>query len=196
MGERDNVLRFCAEQRDEMERVWRRLGRYEGESGEAFCAYVFATCEPPPAETWDDETFAPGPQLPKPKAIRCEMPRYVRLLYPNRSNTDIFGHVLRKFSRATRASGVLILAESWLKSVDTPDYETAKRLRAEMPESLADAPGREEALTMSLEHIAVGRRLWSARILRGPDRLAPWDMKDMTESPTDSRLTGIVDTSS
>ncbi len=199
MGKRENVLRFCEEQRNDMERCWRKLGRYET-NGNAYCAWVFATHEPGPPETWTPDEWPPGPPMERPRPVRCELPRAIQLLRPGRSNTDIFGGVLRKFAEATRAEGVLICSEAWFKTYASPgdpafDRQKARRLRAEDPEDLADAPGREEALFMSLEHVAVGRRAWRAIIQRNPNRLDPWVMMDMTDSPLGERLTGIVDTS-
>lgn len=199
MGKRENVLRFCEEQRNDMERCWRKLGRYET-NGNAYCAWVFATHEPGGPETWTPEDWPPGPPMERPRPIRVELPSWARLLRPNDRNTDLFGSTLRKLARATRAEGVLICSEMWCKEYGDPgdpnfDEGKARRLRAEDPESLEDAPGREEALFMSLEHVAVGRRAWCATIRRSPDRLDPWKTLDMTTSPLTDRLTGIVDTS-
>jgi hypothetical protein len=194
-NERDDALRFCSEQRSEMERNWAKNGQFIYQ-GQSFCAWVFATHEPGGPETWTPEEWGVGPKMERPRTILVTLPKFA--MRPDLRNTDIFGYMLRKFAKATVASGVLVCAESWIKEYrgEGMSEVDVRRLRAEDPASLEHAPGRQEALFMSLEHRAVGRRAWRSIIQRNPSRLLPWEQADMTTSPLTCNLTGIVDTSS
>lgn len=192
MSERENVLRFCAEQRSEMERVWKKLGRYES-NGNAYNAWVQATHEPVGPK--DDRPH--GPPLPRPKWMRVELPLWISFARPNERNTDIFGDVLRALARTSKANGVIIMSEMWFKKYEGADtYEKARELRRQDPKNLAEAQGRAEALFLSLEHVHVGRRSWMAEIHRNPDKLSPWDERNMDDAPLDAILHGIVNTGS
>lgn len=168
-----DVLRFCREQRDEMEANWRRNGCFEV-NGFSFAAWVFATRKFDTTHI-DPKLWVPGERLERPKAQYCALPRIGHLVTQNKRGTDVFAYVLREYARATAAIGAVICAEIW--AIELEGYkkdEEARRARAELPEDLGDAPGRVERLYMSLEHSAIGQRCWWADIRRDPTRLEPW----------------------
>jgi len=166
---REGVLRFCERQRDEMEKVWHRKGRFES-NGYSFEGYVFATHDVETdrhAKTVDDATRT-GEPYGEVRAMRCRLPPLARLMFPGESNSEQFGYFMRLFATAARAIGTLVMAEAWL--LDLPEGVN----REDLPRSLEDAPGRIEALYMIVEHPATGRVLWHCRISRDPRRLHSW----------------------
>ncbi len=197
------ALAFCEEKRREMEAVFGDLGRFEM-NGYSFGGYVFATHQVMPPEgpqpygpskprTLEDviECWRTGDLLPAPRAERCRLPSFVRLVIPDDQHTAFFGRAIRALSDKSRAVGVVVMGEAWFAFPDHVPGETAEQVRARLPESLADADGREEGLFLRLEHKAAGVRMWTKRISRNPDRLeADWVPLDLPEG--EGRLVDLV----
>src|SRR5690349_5257961 len=172
---REGVLRFCERQRDEMEKVWHRHGRFVSNDHYSFEAYSFATHDielNPDAKSIDD-AIRTGEPFGEVRAMRCRLPPLVRLMFPGESNTEQFSLFLRLYAKAGRAIGTVILCEVWMVEIE------GEQRREELPQSLEHAPGRMEALCLQLEHKATGRIWWHAKIGRDPRRLYSWKQRDM-----------------
>jgi hypothetical protein len=182
------VLRFCENRRAEMVGCFDRLGQFESPSGFSFMGYAFATRR-------STHVFQPkmrtGPKLAKVEAVPMQIPKALQDIVPARQQTELFSRVVREFARATRAIGVVTMAEAWLVEAEGKQGQSVEEVRAQMPESLGDVPGRMEALLMMLEHSAAGRRVWKAAILDGPRRVGPWMEQDWDDA--EGRLVGMVD---
>jgi len=187
LAKAEDVLRFCADQREVMEQAWRSKGRFEA-NGYSFCAYVFAThapTKPPGREGGDPDTWKPGRKLDKVEAKLCQLPPIIRVLDPSQSHTATFEPTLRAYARACAAIGSLFMGEGWFVELDAKTDEEAAEKREKLPRNLEDAPGRLEKLFMQLEHQVVGSRRWFATIHRDPARLGPWEQSgDLGSSPT------------
>lgn len=83
------------------------------------------------------------------------------------------------------------MSETWLMQ-PPPEVKDLEAWRKTLPDSLADAPGRREALLMVLEHRMTGRLGWYAGIEREPTtKLLPWvDMPEMQKF--EGRLAGLA----
>jgi hypothetical protein len=181
----EGVLKFCEERRAEMLARFAEKGRFESESGFSFEAYAFMTHELDGSKT--------GKKLDAPTAHLCTLPRSLHALPPH-LHTVLFGRVLGEFAELTRATGTLLLAETWTvkKHFDTTEQAQASMgtARDEYPDDLADAPGREEQLVAMLEHHELGPRHWYAKIQRGPTRLEPW--REETPAKQIGRLANLL----
>lgn len=192
------VLRFCELRRAEMVGCWQTLGCWEV-NGFSFGGYVFATHEAEmPTEVPTDLSqlkWPTGAKLPKVTALPIRLPRAGLLMLPPEDATAFFAFSVQRYTEATRALGTLIMAESW--QVHTAEGEDPRAARERMAKNLEDEPGRQEILMMSLEHSAVGQRVWRAQIHRDPDRLDPWQLLEADDgSPVEmeGRLTGLAAT--
>jgi hypothetical protein len=171
------VLRFCEQQQREMVRCFERLGRYEG--GKAH------------GKGLDLAGWKTGQKLDQVSALPCQLPRWVEGVVPHRQHTVLFGETLRSYAKLTRAIGTLIMSETWhLHTVGEPG-KSAEEIRGQYPDDLEDAPDRQEALMLRLEHSAAGRIIWFAVIKRHPTRLEPW--QDMTPADATGRLMNLSD---
>jgi hypothetical protein len=187
------ALRFAELRRAEMVGRWETLGRWEV-NGFSFGGYVFATHEAVmPTEVPRDLRelkWPTGAKLPKVTALPLRLPRAALLMLRPEDATAFFAFCVQRYTEATRALGTLIMAESWL--VQTAEGEDP-HARERMAKNLEDEPDRQEILMMSLEHSAVGQRVWRARIHRDPDRLDPWQ-DDGSPVEMEGRLTGLAAT--
>jgi hypothetical protein len=194
LAKADDVLRFCADQREAMEANWRRNGRFEA-NGYSFCAYVFAThapSKPPGAAGAHPETWQPGRKLDRVEAKLCQLPPLLRLLDNTQSHTATFEPVLRAYARACKAVGVLFCGEGWFVKMEAASDEEALRKRAELPRSLEDAPGRIERLFMELQHQDAGIRRWFCTIQSDPRRLDRWEASENVDQAPFSRFHDIA----
>lgn len=177
------ILRFCEVRRTEMVRCFERLGRFEA-NGYAFCAYVFATHEANIPVDRDPRAWKPGRKREQVEAVLCQLPAWV-LAFPPETHTSILGQMLRLFAKATRATGAVLMTEMWLVTAASREERDA------MPHSLEYANGRREGLMMSLEHSAIGRKMWFAEIKRNPTRLEPWE--ESTVDDAEGRLVDLTE---
>lgn len=181
------MLRFCESKRGEMTRCFERIGRFE-ENGFAFCAYLIVTHEMVvPKNPKSLEDWKTGAKLPAARAVPCRLPAHpaVRLIEAMDPNAlkDVFRQSLVMQGRIQKAIGYVFMTEMWMVHTDVPkDHpdprKAAREERSRLPESLEFAPGRREALMLTLEHQAAGQALWTAEILREPTRLLEWEKKD------------------
>lgn len=176
-----DVLRFCAEKRSEMERIFWRNGRYESKSGLSFAAFLFATH----AISFEGAQVITGPRFDRVKLIEVDLPRAVHEMLPSSQHTDLFARLIRSLAKGAKAVGTLLLTEQWAIAMELDpalsadeQRRIAMERRATMPENLADAPGRIETLGMYLEHSATGRKSWWAEIQRNPLRLKRWEAQN------------------
>lgn len=192
LSTKDGVLRFCARQRDEMERVWTKRGRFESKSGLAYTGYAFNrhAVEPPFVQRPQGGfSLRRGRELERIEACPLNLPPAT--LWPgwmDGSNaTEIFGQLVEAYCRAGRAVGVLTMSEAWMANVD------------EMPDTfeygaVGRHPNRTEVLWMVLEHISIGTISWVGRITRNPTRLHPWQQSPVLKpSDCEGRLTNLIE---
>lgn len=181
------VLRCCEQQRERMVQNWRENGRFVY-NGVSTAALLIVTKDP------DD--LSP---LATPISIPCDPPaELIPLIAPERY-TEFLSGALRKASERWGGIGLIVCAEAWMVKMQGPPgkdmtIDEAVRQRAELPKSLADAPGRIESLFMFLEHVATGARMWSAEITRAPTKLHPWHQAPL--GGLAGRFQGIVGSAS
>lgn len=185
------MLRFCESKRAEMARCFERVGRFE-ENGQSFCAYLIATHEMvKPKNPRNVNDWATGARLSAPKAVLCSMPKgpLVDLLSEVDPNglKDAYAEALRIQGKLQRAIGYVFMTEMWMVQTSAPKDHPDPRAaayeeRKKLPESLEFAPGRGEALMLTLEHQAAGQAMWTAEITRNPTRLHEWEKKDYQAS--------------
>jgi hypothetical protein len=161
------VLRFCELRRAEMVGCFERLGRFEM-NGYSFGGYVFATHDV------NSDGWKTGAKLDRVNAELCRMPKALIDQIPPGRQTEVFAHVMREFTKLTRAIGTVVMTEMWHVTMPGKPGKSAEEVRDELPDSLEHAPGRCEALYLQLEHGATGRRVWVAEIKRNPTRIEPW----------------------
>jgi hypothetical protein len=200
LSTKDGVLRFCAKQRDEMERTFARRGRFESKTGHAYTGYAFIrnAVEGPWTHGTDGRlSLRRGAELGRIQTAELNLPP--ASLWPawmDGSNaTEVFGQTIEAFSRAGRALGVVVLTEAWM-NVATSD-EDFERKRSHEYGWVAKSPDRMEALYMMLEHVMFGRITWMARITRNPTRVHPWEESPVSgPSGGEGRLANLVEWSS
>lgn len=188
------VLRFCESKRAEMVRCFERVGQFE-ENGQSFFAYLFATHEVDTRGARSPDEWKTGAKMAKTTAVACRMPDspLIKLLSatdPNRVK-DIYSYVLRAQGKLQKAIGYVFMTEMWFMQMEGATPENVKRERASMPASLEHQPGRSEALFLSVEHQALGRRMWFAEILREPTRLLEW--ADRTPDDAEGRFVDLTE---
>jgi hypothetical protein len=194
------VLRFCERQRQEMERVFTRRGRFESKTGHAFTGFAFirnAIEGPWTQGTNGRPSLRRGPELEYVQSAMLNLPP--RSMWPpwmnGNNQTGVFADVIEAFSRAGRAIGVLIMSETWINQA-TSDEEFAQMREREYG-WVAKSADRQEALYMSLEHVMFGCVTWLALITREPTRLHPWKQSPIRPGgDNEGRLTNLVEWSS
>lgn len=188
------VLRFCELGRAEMVGCFERLGRFEM-NGYSFGAYVFAThgikVPATPDDRVDPSNWQTGGKLPRVAADLCRLPKVITDLIPPEQHTQLFAHVMRSYSRITKALGTLVMTEMWHANMTPADGQSPEEARAQLPDNLEHAPGRGEGLYMQLEHSATGRRVWWCEIKREPTRLGEWELREMEDAQ--GRLVNLAD---
>lgn len=179
------VLRFCEDKRAEMTRCFERVGRFE-ENGQAFCAYVFATHEVKgPARAGHVDDWKTGRKLERVSLYPCRLPSYGLERFGPVTQKNIFAQAINGLGKLSRALGYVLLSETWMATAKTLDE------RKEWPDNLEHAPGRREALFMSLEHTATGHKIWKAEILREPTRLLEWETVNLDDA--EGRFMNLVE---
>ena len=88
------------------------------------------------------------------------------------NSTAIVSAMIRTMIEKSRVRAVLITSETWMVH-----HEAKEGVRSQYPTSLADAPGRREALMQVLEERGKPAEHWFAEIHRNPDRLDPWALR-------------------
>lgn len=190
------VLNYAERQRQEMRAVFDRLGRYEHRLM-AFHATAFATHDIEPAP--GPFPFRTGPRLPAVKAVPVALPAVARVLLPPEQHTEAFAHITKKFCEMVRAVGTLLMSEMWLAHSGPLDASLSREEqrkafeeeRAARPASLEDWDDRQESLYMTLEHVAVGRKVWFATITRNPTIVHPWVEREILDM--EGRFVGLTE---
>lgn len=192
------VLRFAADKRDDMERCFHRLGRFES-NGHSFAGYAFLTHEvrgPWRAVTGGFPEPQTGPKLERVMAAALTFPPAA--LTPGlqwQERTAAFGNCIRAFIRAGKGIGALVFHEAWMaQPMSVADYQAT--IAGYEYGEIGQRHDRREALYMRLEHMAAGVHSWMREIQREPTRLMPWQHTDMTGTEyadAEGRLTGLVD---
>lgn len=160
------VLRACERQREKMVLNWRENGRFE-HCGVSCAALLIVTRGPS------------GEPLAEPEAVPCDPPAWFVAVCPPERYTEMLANCMRVAGKQWGAIGLVLCSESWMVKMEGPPgkdmtVDEAVRQRAELPCSLEHAPGRMEALTFFLDHVATGTRMWTAEITRNPTKLHPW----------------------
>jgi hypothetical protein len=188
------VLAFAKRERERMASEFDRHGRFE-RRGFSFDAWVFAThavdCDPGKSGV---DAYTTGERLPVVTAARCSPPFLLATVSDPVIQKEGFAHVLREYSKITRAIGTLFMSEIWTSQIVLPKEagrDAFEKERAARPESVEDWDDRKEALYMALEHTAAGRCYWVAPITRNPTRLGAWQEQKFDDA--EGRFVGLVE---
>lgn len=191
LSTRAGALAFAQRERERMTSLFDKHGRFE-RRGFSFDAWVFAThavdCDPSRSGV---DAYVTGARLPTVTAVRCSPPILLAVIPDPTVAKDGYAHVVREFTKITRAIGTLFMSEIWTGRATAPDRDAAMRERAARPESIEDWDDRGEALYMALEHTETGRLYWKAPITRNPTRLGAW--QELKFDDVEGRFVGLVE---
>jgi hypothetical protein len=193
----EGIREFVEIQKKVMEDTFENEGRFEV-NGYSNAVYLLKTYDMMSEEElrnlprgWiKHPELARGKKLDRVGIMAVALPSHLKYIVPDHLHTEILSKFIRFAVEATKAIGTVTLMETWVASVPGDEESDWRKARAELPESLADYEGREEALCISVEHVLIGTKFWRANITRDPTVLHPW--KEVGGVMDGGRLSGFL----
>jgi hypothetical protein len=182
---RAGALRFAELRRGEMVRQYLAWGRLEKNP----LLYVFATHDFSYDTDLGPSSFRTRAKLPEVRAVPIPLPEAAKEKIPVHARTRILGQAVRLIAKVSKASGVLLMMDSWFSSGENAPEDHHYGWIEENPEA--------EGLYMRLEHQHLAHPVaWAALIHRDPLSLDPWRGGEQVVSDQRSRLSHMIDWSS